>query len=51
LLRGVIRSPLSIGLYQLLHPDVGIPFAHVARRAAMGHSSPCDCGEAARAEG
>lgn len=28
LLRGVLRSRTSIGLYQLLHPDLGIPLAH-----------------------
>lgn len=39
-LRRVIRSPFSIGLYQLLHPDVGIPFAHVVSgwsRTSRGH--------------
>jgi UDP-2,3-diacylglucosamine hydrolase len=28
LLRGILRSPLSIRLYGLLHPDLGIPLAH-----------------------
>jgi UDP-2,3-diacylglucosamine hydrolase len=40
LLRGVIRSPFSIGLYQLLHPDLGIPFAHAVSgwsRQSRGH--------------
>lgn len=32
LLKKVIRSPLSIGLYQLLHPDAGIPLAHLVSR-------------------
>lgn len=39
-LRRVIRSPFSIGLYQLLHPDLGIPFAHAVSgwsRASRGH--------------
>lgn len=39
-LRRVIRSPFSIGLYQLLHPDVGIPLAHVVSswsRTSRGH--------------
>ena len=32
MLRRVIRSPISIGLYQLLHPDLGIPFAGLVSR-------------------
>lgn len=28
ILRRVIRSPVSIALYRLIHPDLGIPFAH-----------------------
>ena len=39
-LRSVIRSPLSIGLYQWLHPDIGIPFAGFvsgASRHSRGH--------------
>lgn len=31
-LKKVIRSPLSIGLYQCLHPDAGIPLAHAVSR-------------------
>lgn len=31
-LKKVIRSPLSIGLYQWLHPDFGIPLAHAVSR-------------------
>jgi UDP-2,3-diacylglucosamine hydrolase len=31
-LRTVIRNPLSIGLYQLLHPDLGIPLARAVSR-------------------
>lgn len=31
-LRRVIRHPLSIALYGLLHPDLGIPFAHQVSR-------------------
>lgn len=31
-LKKVIRSPLSIGLYQWLHPDLGIPLAHAVSR-------------------
>jgi UDP-2,3-diacylglucosamine hydrolase len=31
-LRAIIRSPLSIRLYQLLHPDLGIPLASVVSR-------------------
>jgi UDP-2,3-diacylglucosamine hydrolase len=27
LLRGILRSPVSIGLYRLLHPDLGLPLA------------------------
>lgn len=40
MLRSVIRSPFSIGLYQWLHPDIGIPFAHAvsgASRHSRGH--------------
>jgi UDP-2,3-diacylglucosamine hydrolase len=32
MLRGVLRSALGIGLYGLLHPDVGIPLAHAVSR-------------------
>jgi UDP-2,3-diacylglucosamine hydrolase len=28
LIKGVLRHPLSIQLYRLLHPDIGLPFAH-----------------------
>jgi UDP-2,3-diacylglucosamine hydrolase len=31
-LKKVLRSPISIALYRLLHPDIGIPFAHVVSR-------------------
>lgn len=31
-LKKVIRSPVSIGLYRLLHPDLGIPLAHYVSR-------------------
>jgi UDP-2,3-diacylglucosamine hydrolase len=31
-LKRVIRNPVSIGLYGLLHPDLGIPLAHWASR-------------------
>lgn len=27
-LKKVLRSPLCIGLYRLIHPDLGMPFAH-----------------------
>jgi len=32
LLKKVLRSRISIALYRLLHPDLGIPFAHVVSR-------------------
>jgi len=32
LLRAVLRSPASIALYRWLHPDLGIPLAHVVSR-------------------
>jgi UDP-2,3-diacylglucosamine hydrolase len=32
LLKRVLRSPTSIALYGLLHPDLGIPLAHVISR-------------------
>jgi UDP-2,3-diacylglucosamine hydrolase len=32
MLRGVLRSRAGIALYGLLHPDIGIPFAHVVSR-------------------
>jgi UDP-2,3-diacylglucosamine hydrolase len=32
LLRGILRSPVSISLYGLLHPDLAIPFAHQVSR-------------------
>ncbi len=31
-LRRVIRNPVSIGLYSLLHPDLGIPFARLVSK-------------------
>lgn len=40
LLRGILRSPVSIGLYQWLHPDLGIPLAHLVSnlsRRSRGH--------------
>ena len=30
--RMMLRSPVSIGLYRLLHPDLGIPLAHAVSR-------------------
>ena len=32
MLRAVIRHPVSIALYGLLHPDLGIPLAHLVSR-------------------
>jgi len=32
MLKKVLRSPVSIALYGLLHPDLGIPLAHVISR-------------------
>ena len=32
LLRRVLRNPVSIRLYQLIHPDLGIPLAHAISR-------------------
>lgn len=40
-LRRILRSPVSIGLYGLLHPDLGIPLAHVVSgwsRQSRGHA-------------
>lgn len=31
-LRAVLRSPACVGLYGLLHPDLGIPLAHMVSR-------------------
>lgn len=39
-LRVILRSPVSIGLYSLLHPDLGIPLAHMVSnlsRNSRGH--------------
>ncbi len=39
-LRGVLRSPVSVRLYQWLHPDLGIPLAHAVSglsRRSRGH--------------
>ncbi len=39
-LRRVLRSPISVRLYQLLHPDLGIPLAHAVSelsRRSRGH--------------
>jgi UDP-2,3-diacylglucosamine hydrolase len=32
MLKSVLRHPASIGLYRLLHPDLGIPLAHAVSR-------------------
>ena len=32
MLKRVLRSPVSIALYRLIHPDLGIPLAHVVSR-------------------
>lgn len=40
LLRGLLRHPASIRLYQMLHPDAGIPLAHAVSgmsRQSRGH--------------
>jgi len=42
-LKRVLRHPLSIALYRLVHPDLGIPFAHWVSggsRHLMGHHLP-----------
>jgi UDP-2,3-diacylglucosamine hydrolase len=36
LLRRIVRSPVSIALYGLLHPDLGIPLAHTVSRWSRG---------------
>ncbi len=36
LLRRVLRSPLNIALYRLLHPDLGIPLARQVSRLSRG---------------
>ncbi len=41
MLRGVLRSPVAIRLYQMLHPDLGIPLAHAVSglsRRSRGHA-------------
>jgi UDP-2,3-diacylglucosamine hydrolase len=32
MLKKVLRNPASIALYRLIHPDLGIPFAHMVSR-------------------
>lgn len=42
MLRAVLRSPVSVRLYQLLHPDLGIPLAHAVSglsRRSRGHAA------------
>lgn len=34
MLKKVLRSPISIGLYRLIHPDIGIPLAHWCSNAS-----------------
>jgi UDP-2,3-diacylglucosamine hydrolase len=36
-LKSVLRHPLAISAYRWIHPDVGIPFAHVVSRLSRGH--------------
>jgi UDP-2,3-diacylglucosamine hydrolase len=36
-LKKVIRHPLSIGLYRLVHPDLGIPLAGLVSRLSRGN--------------
>lgn len=39
LLKKVLRNPVSIGMYQWLHPDLGIPLAHLVSNGSR-HSRP-----------
>jgi UDP-2,3-diacylglucosamine hydrolase len=39
MLKRVLRNPTSVALYQLLHPDLGIPLAHTVSRWSR-HSRP-----------
>jgi UDP-2,3-diacylglucosamine hydrolase len=39
MLKKVIRHPVSVGLYRLIHPDLGIPLAHHVSRWSR-HSRP-----------
>jgi UDP-2,3-diacylglucosamine hydrolase len=36
MLRGVLRSRIGVGLYRMLHPDLGIPLAHAVSRWSRG---------------
>lgn len=38
IIRSVFRSPLSIGLYRWLHPDIGIPLATSSSRASRHYT-------------
>ena len=40
-LKSILRHPIAIGAYRLLHPDFGIPFANFASTASRGkHVAP-----------
>ncbi|MBD3237523.1 MAG: UDP-2,3-diacylglucosamine diphosphatase [Candidatus Eisenbacteria bacterium] len=43
ILKAILRHPLAIGLYRLLHPDWGIPFAyrvsHISRQHTAGRET------------
>jgi UDP-2,3-diacylglucosamine hydrolase len=36
LLKRVVRSPISIGLYRWIHPDLGLPLAHWCSKVSRG---------------
>ncbi len=38
MLKGLLRNPVAITLYRLIHPDVGIPLAHRISAASRRHT-------------
>jgi UDP-2,3-diacylglucosamine hydrolase len=38
ILKAVLRSPLSIGLYRMIHPDLGVPLAHRVSLVSRKHT-------------
>lgn len=50
ILKKILRNPLSIWLYSLLHPDVGIWIARMSSRKSRQHTSQKDYGTEDRLE-
>ncbi len=41
LLRGVLRNPINLSLYKMLHPSIAIPLAETVSRISRQHNGNC----------